>query len=201
MVCFIAACAFMATTLSLAKSLNLYDQPKVDAKVIATIDSTVGMVPIFTPKDGDWIKVGDPKNGNVGWVKTSDFSNDSDLGSQLTVTEQTIRTSEGPKTYRIIQFGTPSTLTAEQASAMTKEAQQRQQAIQESVQKMMQNFYNDMNDLYRTNASVLGNTLTNFPMVMPIIILPQANTSDTTPVTPTTKPTTTSSITPAKTTK
>ena len=65
---------FSFTSMALAKEVNLYDQPKTDAKVIGRVDLATGVVPIFTSKEGDWMKVGDPKDGNVGWIKSNEMT-------------------------------------------------------------------------------------------------------------------------------
>lgn len=68
--CISVALSLLSSSIAYAVTLNLYDQPKTDAKVVGKIDTESGFVPIFTPKPGDWMKVGDPKNGNVGWIQT-----------------------------------------------------------------------------------------------------------------------------------
>lgn len=120
-----------------AQNINLYDQPKSDAKVVGTIDSAAGMVPIFTTKNGDWMKVGDPRNGNVGWVKTIDFSNGN---SGFSFTQHVIDTGKGPQQY-ILQLGIPKPLTQEQSAAIIKQIQQQQADMQKNFQLLMQQFY------------------------------------------------------------
>lgn len=145
-----------------AKNINLYDQPKADAKVVGTIDSDTGIIPIFTPKDNKaWVKVADPRNGNVGWIKNSDI--DTGATSGFTFTQHTISSGKGPGTYQVFQFGTPNQqISPEQAQKMINQIQARQQAIQEDTAKMMQDIYKSMD-------------LSNFPVIMPVIVLPQQN--------------------------
>lgn len=40
-------CMFLAATLSFAKSINLYVEPKPDSKILGTLDSQVGVSKIF----------------------------------------------------------------------------------------------------------------------------------------------------------
>ena len=49
-----------------ATPLSLYQNPDSKSNVIATVKEGQAIIPIFT--QGEWIKVGDPTNGNVGWV-------------------------------------------------------------------------------------------------------------------------------------
>lgn len=155
-----------------AKTLNLYEQPKADAKVVASIESSNGMVPIFTPKDSDWMKVGDPQNGNVGWIKLEDLADNSgSLATQFSMTQKTISTKSGPKTIQVVTFSTPKTLSNEQSQLLMKQMQAREDNLQKSVQKMMQNFYQDMNNYYMANPAMFGTP--NMPVVLPIIVYPQ----------------------------
>src|SRR5476651_2828749 len=120
-------------TFIFAKPVNLYDQPKADSKVVGTIDSSSSMVPIFTSKDGIWMKIGDPKNGNVGWVKVSDFNGNNNSG--FSFSQQTVNNGSGPKTT--IQFGVPQPMTNDQI----KEIEKRQIEAQKNIQKIMQDIY------------------------------------------------------------
>src|SRR5690242_16122189 len=96
-----------------AKMLTLYDQPKTDAKTIGTIDSEAGIIPIFTPKDNTaWIKVADPRNGNVRLIQSSELSTKDSKG--FSFSQKIISTGNGPNSY-VIQFGTPQLLTPEQS--------------------------------------------------------------------------------------
>jgi hypothetical protein len=148
---------FLFASLTYAKEVNLYDQPKADAKVVATVDLAAGIIPIFTPKNSDWIKVADPKNGNVGWMKSSDMNNGSVSQSTVTITQSD---GKNPATYQVIQLGQPQTLTPEQ-QAMAKKIQAQQEAIYQSLQKSMQNMINAFKD---------------FPVLMPVIVSPKDST-------------------------
>ncbi len=114
-----------------AKTISLYEQPKADSKVIGNIDPSVGVVAIFTAPDGNWIKVGDPQTGNVGWIKATDLG---DKNFSFNV----IRAGTGNNQYQIIQYGNIKPLTPEQISNATKQLELRQQEIQRDIQKMMQ---------------------------------------------------------------
>jgi len=149
------------TTLCFAKNINLYDTPKADAKIVGTISTDAGIIPIFTPKEGSWIKVADPRNGNVGWIKNSDL-NVSGGSTGFTFTQHIISTGKEPGSYQIIQFGNPQQhMSSEQTQKMLQQMQERQQAIQHDTQKMIQDMYKNMNQ-----ESI------NLPMIMPVIVLP-----------------------------
>lgn len=151
-----------------AKAINLYDQPKPDAKVTETIDLSAGIIPIYTPKRSAWIKIADPKNGNVGWVKLSDLNSVSASQSVFTFTQ-----SEGnkiPATYQIIQYGQPTKWTSEQTQGFVKKMQAEQQAMQQSIQNMMRDmdrlFYNDWQFMHHES----------FPFFVPVVVMPVQKT-------------------------
>src|SRR5579862_9418067 len=103
----VAALMFGISSNSLAKSINLYDQPKADGKVVNTVDSNTGIITIFKPKEGEWVKVADPRNGNVGWVKLADLKG---VGVQFNV----IQSGDGLHSYQVIEYDGNTVLTPEQ---------------------------------------------------------------------------------------
>lgn len=153
----VMAIACLSTSICMAKSLNLYDQPKADAKVVGTINSDTGIIPIFTPKEGEWIKVGDPQNGNVGWLKQSDLQ-----AIGISFTQNIISTGNGTNSFNLIQVPTVSTMTPEQTKAMVKHIQENQQAVQKAMSHVMQ-------DIFSTNYEP-------FPVMVPVIIVPEKQT-------------------------
>jgi SH3-like domain-containing protein len=180
----------IATPLVFAKNINLYTEPKTDSKVIASIDSTSTMVPIFSNKAGDWMKVGDPKNGNVGWVKLSDFTNSkADANAEgFSMTSQTVNTANGPQTYRTIKFGA-NEAAADNAKtqAVIQKFQDQQAQLLKNTQQIYNNMYRDLNALYQANPNAF--VPSGLPVFMPIIVIPaQAATPPATPPKPVAAP-------------
>lgn len=141
-------CLLIPLSNGFAKSISLYDQPK-EGKPIGTLDSEVGVISIFTPKGSSWVKVADPRNGNVGWVKSADLS-DAKISMNL------INASENKQHYQRVQLGQPS------AQMMQLMQQQHR-----DLQQMMQNFFNEANqDLFGLSS------WSNAAPIMPVFILP-----------------------------
>lgn len=163
---------FSATCL--AKEINLYDQPQDKAKVVGTVDLATGIIPIFTPKNGDWMKVGDPRNGNVGWIKSSDLNNGG--GATFTFSQRIMNDGKGPHTYQIMEYGKPQNLTGEQMQTMIQKMQNQQKNVQQDMQKAVQNMVNQINSLYHQTWGSTGGT----PVIMPIVILPAQQKAPTT---------------------
>ncbi len=152
-----------------AKEISLYDQPKSDAKAVAAIDLSAGIIPIYTPKEGNWVKIADPRNGNVGWVKSSDLNSAGTSQSIFSFTQSI--DNKTPTTYRIIQFGQPTKLTPEQTKTLVNQMQTEQQEMQKSMQNMMR----DMNQLFYNDWHFMHNE--TFPFFVPVVIMPiQKNT-------------------------
>ena len=142
----------MLAASSVAKPVNLYEQPNANSKMVETVDSSSSIITIFTPKDSDWIKVADPRNGNVGWIKASDLGN-----NKLSI--NVITTGDSPNSYQIIQFGNTKFFTTEQIQQVVKNIELRQQTIQKDMQKMMQ--------------EILNHSQWRFPLIMPATVAPE----------------------------
>jgi hypothetical protein len=166
-----------------AKPVNMYEQPQTDSKVIGTIDSGSSMVPIFSSKAGDWMKVGDPQNGNVGWIKVNDVSASNTANgvtsTGFSMSEKTVNTSNGPKTYRVMQFGNTPPLSPEQSQAVTTEMQKRQIEVQKDTMKMIQSIFDSANAVYKANPNLYNNF--TFPVVVPVVAVPVVDQPGTTP--------------------
>jgi transcription termination factor NusB len=67
MIGFLALISFSA----MAATLSLYQNPDSTSNVIASVKEGQAIIPIF--KKDDWVKVGDPSNGNVGWVSNDEL--------------------------------------------------------------------------------------------------------------------------------
>ena len=142
----------LAHSLVFAKPINFYDQPKADSKLLGTVDSEIGIIPIFTPNTGDWIKIADPRNGDVGWVKAQELGN-------IKMNFHLITQKNGAQSYQMIQYsGDPSS--SEQITKNFEQLEKQHQAIQKDMQRMMQDLSQDM-PVFKT-----------FPVMMPVVIVP-----------------------------
>lgn len=146
------------SSISMAKSITLYEQPKTDAKVVGTVESNAGIMTIFTPKDGDWVKVADPRNGNVGWVKASELKG---MGVHFNM----MQVGDGDHAYQVIQYG-DKVATPEQIEKMTKEMRLKQEVLQKDMNRMMNEMFKNMQDYWM-----------NSPILMPVLVVPDTKLS------------------------
>lgn len=131
---FFVACLFSAAVF--ANEIELFDQPKAEAKVIGKIPSKTGFVCIYTPKDSEWIKVGDPRNGHVGWVKLADAKKSGFASNRLMV-------KNDGQSFQLVQYAAAQPYDDKQTKEMLDLMQKRQIAFQKHMQKVMSEMMSD----------------------------------------------------------
>lgn len=177
--------AFLLSNTASAATLNLYEQPAQNAKVVGTIDPSKGVMLIYTPKDSEWVKVADPQNGNVGWIKQVDLGKDTPT---VTFTHRTLDNGKGTETYELIKTGNPLNLTDEQIKQNLERFEAHQKAMNESLQKSYQDMMKNFNIIFQEQYKYLQEN--NFPFLAPVTPPPAQKTE---------QKTTTNSDTTAKT--
>jgi uncharacterized protein YraI len=145
----IVAMLFVTATV-FAKTINLYAGPKTDTTVTGTVNIEDGVTIVYTPKSGDWIKVANPTNGDVGWIKSSDLGGN---GYNMRI----MTSGDGTHSYSVYQFGTGSSQYNQQQ--LEKEMQQFEQQ-QRMMQIHMAHMFNDM--FYFPQ-----------PMFIPVVMVPE----------------------------
>ena len=155
----------------MASTLSLYEQPSDTAKVIGKIDTEAGFVPIFTQKDGKWSKVGDPVNGNTGWVKTSDLASAANGPNGYSFSQSMVSQGNGTPSM-VVRFGKPTALTSKKIEEYWQNNLQQQAAIQRDIQNLMKNFFS-------ADPGWMG-----YPMVLPVMVVPVQQTAPSVPTPP-----------------
>lgn len=57
-----------------AQNLNMHDSPDEHSKINSKIDPRYGMMVIYQPEKSDWVKIANPNNGDVGWIKNAELN-------------------------------------------------------------------------------------------------------------------------------
>lgn len=151
---FAAVLSTLSMTLCQAKPISLYDQPAANAKIIGSIETDHGLIPIYQPQNSDWMKVGDPNNGNIGWIKQSELKN----ASNVNITQRYISTGNqavGTQGFQITN-GIPKMLSPQETQNAIKKMQEKQKALQKELSDIMSNLVSDQ----------------PFPVIMPILVVP-----------------------------
>jgi hypothetical protein len=155
----ISTLAFLFSPFSYAKIINLYTQPKTDAKVLTTLDLDKPVSITIINKDKEWTSIVDPTvapiNARIAWVKTADLPT-----SNYSFTQTMVNSGKGPQGY-VVQYGVPKPLTPEQAAKITKQVEMQQQAIANYLSTMTRNMFNNIQQFDA-----------NGPYIMPVIVMP-----------------------------
>ncbi|HIF9320471.1 TPA: SH3 domain-containing protein [Photobacterium damselae] len=146
-------------------NITIYSQPNAQSKVIEKINGDAPLMTIFIDKD--WSKVGDPSNGQTGWVKNSDMQNatksvaaksnqttkttKTDDGVQ-TVTKGVVQTQYGPMHYEITQFQGKSAPNNKEAKAFFN----KMQKMQIDMNNAFANSWGDMDSMQANMMKMMG---------------------------------------------
>lgn len=182
-----------------AAEIPLYDQPNAGAKVVGNIDTSVGVIPIYTPTNSEWVKVGDPRNGNVGWLKSADLSKAMGSSNGVTFSQKIINDGKGQNSYQV-QYGqtqqSPNTQPGQPLPVLIPNIKV-QPMNQQQIQKTVDDAVKQINTLYQQQLKAINNANGNSP-IMPIIILPGQNQAQPAQVQPNAPVTPVVPVVPAK---
>jgi hypothetical protein len=174
-----AAIAVFFTNAIFASDLSLYENPDANSKVVTTLKSGSQLIPIYSPEKGEWVKVANPKDGTVGWVKSDDLKGpvittkiDDSTMQQTIVTDK----DKSPQTYEVIRFSGPTSLNDEEAQKLAKLMEKRQQKMSDSIDKMQESMQKMVKDMMKEINSNQG--LFTFPIIQPIIVVPDIEKSE-----------------------
>ena len=149
----------LTTTLAFATTINMYEQPSADSKLVASVASDAPLRPIFYTEKKDWVKVGNPQNGDVGWIKAMEFKEVPGVIKINSSQIQQLVTGKDDKTkeYKIIQYSGPNELTPEDAKKAVQDMEKRNekmraysQKMQEEIQKSIQEAFKAFNNIVPT---------------------------------------------------
>lgn len=135
--------ALMMVTVSgsaYAKSLELLSQPEPKSTVVATVQSGDKLIPIFMPEKSDWIKVADPKNGQVGWLKREDLGmNAAPKIYEKRIEKESGDKKKGPYTREIFEYKGTEKLSDEQVKSMFEKMERQQARMEKAMWSMFDN--------------------------------------------------------------
>lgn len=135
-----------------ASTVTLHLEPKTDSPAVASVDLSQGIVPIYTPTGSDWVKVADPKNGNVGWIKQSDFN---------TANTASINISQQPSGGKVntIQMqshvGKPINMNDPKVKSNLDEMRKLQENVEKNMKENINSMVKGMNELYQKQLKML----------------------------------------------
>lgn len=159
-----ASTLILAFTTANADVLSLHQEPKADSPVVGTVDTAKGIMPIYSPKDSDWVKIADPANGNVGWVKQSDLSQANT--ASVMMKQETI-SPNGKSSGYTVQVGKPVDSNSPKVQSNLNDIEHMQQNIRRNVQDMvksMDQLYQKQMQLLKENGYYIPDNTNNAPV-------------------------------------
>jgi hypothetical protein len=123
-----------ASSTVFAKTIHLYSEPKTDSKINGTVNIENGVTIVYTPKTGDWIKVANPANGDVGWIKSSDLGGN---GYNMRI----VSSGNGDNGYSFYQFHAGNGQYSQQLEKEMRQFEQQQRMMQASMLNMFNHLF------------------------------------------------------------
>lgn len=171
----------LASSASIQKNLpvdiSLYAAPSTKAQIQKHLTPTQRLLPIFT--QGEWVKVGLPDDGTVGWINQKQYRQAVAAYYQPKVETFFVQSQsqdakgENPN-MTVVAYHNGKKLTDKEAKALYQQWQQQQEKQNLYFQhwfSQMQNTFNSHMKELQALSPPWGGSL-GFPWVQPIILMP-----------------------------
>jgi hypothetical protein len=149
--------------------------------VVAKISPASRLVPII--QKGEWVKVGNPQNGQVGWINLNQYQqarNDFYRPDIQTVYVSMKQSKQGKPTWNIVAYKNGKQLTSKQAKQLYQRWRNQQITWQQNWQRNWRRNMWTMNrwmDQQLWQAQQMMNTAwRNAPWAEPIVVMPSLPT-------------------------
>lgn len=73
----LASAMLMISTAAQAAPLKIYESASTKSPLVAKVQPGTKLIQIYQTKDNKWLKVGDPRDGRVGWVEANTLDNNT----------------------------------------------------------------------------------------------------------------------------
>lgn len=128
-----------------AQRVSIYSQPSTRSKIIEKVSPNADLVEIFK-KNQDWVKVGNPTNGNVGWINEKQYRqaweafNKPDI--RTVYVQYTKADKNGKPQVNIIAYQNGEKVSDKEAKKLYQQIKKQNFAEQKKMQQFFQNFGN-----------------------------------------------------------
>ncbi|AAO91516.1 SH3 domain-containing protein [Coxiella burnetii] len=128
--CILSGSITYATTQQSQQSspqVNLYEKPQSNAKILQKLSPAERLIPIYRQKG--WIKVGDPRNGEVGWVNRDQYHEALQKYYQPDIQTVFIRAEhneKGKRTIDVVAYKNGKKLTDKEAQQLYEQIKNQQ---------------------------------------------------------------------------
>ena len=170
MLTLIIFCLSIIVSTAYANSIKLYEKPKDSSHVIQTLKAGTQLLPIYYPKQGDWIKVANPTNGDVGWVKVSDLNGETTTNGVVSTQKIIVKPGQSYQIYqqKSVDADAPQAIDPEQVQQMMTKMQQKATQMEQSMQEVLNNMVQQINTMQKT----FGTESMNGQSAQPVLVVP-----------------------------
>lgn len=138
------------------KSFNLFESPNNNSKIVATLATGTPIIPII--RQNGWVKIADPKTGNVGWVQSSKIDKSPVVITQI-ISGGSQYCQDNDCQFSFYSSRKP--LTSHENDALWQRIQVQERYLlsqQATMQKQMNEFMNDLDQLM-LRSTTIGNDI------------------------------------------
>lgn len=114
--------------------ITLYESPDQTSASVGQVKPSLGLIPIFA--EGNWIKVANPENGDVGWVNAETLKTKG-LKIQQTKLRSFSTQNNTDEEVRTFQFSFPK-LSDEQINRAVKSFDENRKELQENMKQFQE---------------------------------------------------------------
>ncbi len=153
----------------------LYDKPS-NGKVVQRLAPNARLVPIY--QDGNWVKVGNPRNGDTGWVNLVEYQKaryNYYRPDIQTLYVHINNTGKSRPTLNVIAYKNGKKLTEKEASALYKRLRSQEKAQFQRVQKLSWSMQSMMDQDVLNAEHFMNAAWDNPPWMAPVILVPVAS--------------------------
>lgn len=163
-----------AATTEQAAQVMLYQAPQANAAMVEKVNPSERLVGIF--QQGDWIKVGDPHNGQTGWINREQYQQAVNKYFQSSIHTVYIQTASNDKGQsNIVAYENGKKLSDKEAKELYERIQKQQTEQARYMQQMFWNMHNVLDqEMHQMNEFNPWNELNIGLMPQPIIVINQA---------------------------
>lgn len=160
-----------AATIPNTNPIQLHQSPDTTSKVIGTLKPGDTLIPIF--QKNDWVEIGNPSDGTVGWAKQSEMQK----AGYPTIFIRTFNQTPGQSGYKVIQYTGNGKMDQKQIDEIMKHTQKQQADFQKAMNQLMeqnatnlQRFNQQFQQLWENNSKQIKQFMA--PILQPVIVVP-----------------------------
>lgn len=129
--------------------VSVYSQPDTKSKMVTKVKPFQHLIPIF--HQNGWVKIGDPKNGQTGWINLKQYHQAQNVSSQPKIERVTINVTDHPaksSKTEIVAYRNGKKLTDKEAKKLYHRLTAEQEEMNQQMDKMFQHTMHQMQKMH-----------------------------------------------------